>query len=105
MPSNPAYNAKARGTAAERLVEADLLLKGLEVSKPAVDYGDDYHTRFSVGWRSIQVKVRDPRSKQKAWRPHSGDRVTSSILALVDPHTREVRYSSNDARRLPKELR
>jgi hypothetical protein len=97
------YRAAAKGAAAESLVEADLLLRGLEVTRPTVDFGDDLHARFSVGWRSVQVKTRDIR--RKLWRPSDHrKRVTSEILALVDSVTREIRYVKASRERLPKEL-
>jgi hypothetical protein len=104
MTVRKCYEARARGTAAECLVEADLLLRGLEVTRPSVDYGDDLHARFNTGWRSVQVKVRDP--KRKTWRASSSNRsrVSSEILALVDGKTREIRYYSTFQDPLPSEL-
>lgn len=98
------YAARARGAAAERLVEADLLLRGLEVTKPSVDCGDDLHAKVSTGWKSLQVKVRDPYREE--WRPSSADRynMTSEILAMVDGATREIRYSMITEETLPAEL-
>lgn len=98
------YEARARGAAAERLVEADLLLRGLEVTRPSVDCGDDLHAKTSAGWRSIQVKVRD--ATYEVWRAASSNRdsISSEVLALVDSKTREIRYSSMGAELLPPEL-
>lgn len=103
MAARKCYEDRARGAAAECLVEADLLLRGLEVTRPSVDYGDDLHARFNAGWRSVQVKVKDKTS----WRPSSSHRrrtITSEILALVDGKTREIRYYSMFKDPLPVEL-
>lgn len=107
MAVRKCYEVRARGAAAECLVEADLLLRGLEVTRPSVDYGDDLHARFHSGWRSVQVKVRDSRRKvSQKWRASSSNRssVSSEILALVDGKTREIRYYSNFKEPLPSEL-
>lgn len=103
MAARKCYEDRARGAAAECLVEADLLLRGLEVTRPSVDYGDDLHARFNAGWRSVQVKVKDKAS----WRPSSSHRsrkITSEVLALVDGETREIRYFSTSEDLLPSEL-
>lgn len=98
------YAARARGAAAERLVEADLLLRGLEVTKPSVDCGDDLHAKVSTGWKSVQVKVRD--ISRPTWRPSGSgrDEISSEILAMVDGVTREIRYSMTTQEALPVEL-
>lgn len=100
------YEARARGAAAERLVEADLLLRGLEVTRPSVDCGDDLHAKFSTGWISVQVKVRDATQSHDIWRASGSDRndISSEVLALVDGKTREIRYSSTGDHLLPAEL-
>lgn len=104
MTVRGSYESHASGSAAECIVTADLLLRKLEVTKPLVDWGDDLHARFVVGWRSIQVKVRD--RSRKSWRVSSStrNRMRSEILALVDPDTWEVRYRSINGETLPAEL-
>lgn len=98
------YQAKARGTACEHLVEADLLLRGLEVTRPSVDYGDDLHARFSSGWHTVQVKSRDRRATKWIHHGSSRETITSDILALVDPYSREIRYQAVGRKVLPPEL-
>lgn len=100
-------NSAQVGAICEALVLADLLRRGLEVTKPVIDVGDDLHARFDRGWLSVQIKARDRSSKR--WRASDGrrrGRIKSELLALVDYVTHEIRYQMVGAyRTLPEELR
>lgn len=93
-------NNRQIGLACEALALADLVMRGLEVTRPTIDSGDDFHVRTSTGWRSVQVKARDRRLK-KTWSMAGGRRLSSSVLALVDVDTHEIRYQATE---LPQEL-
>lgn len=113
MTVDERYRARARGRAAECLVEADLLRRGLEVTRPSVDNGDDLHARFEIGWRSIQVKTKARGSwtpRNDKYRNHSGVKVLrripqSSLCAVVEVSSGGIRYSlRNQEDVMPVEL-
>jgi hypothetical protein len=98
------------GEAAELIVAADFLSRGLEVTKPFNrNCDDDLHVKVSVGWKNVQVK--SGRVNQKTGhilRPQGqgrGNRITSQIIATVDVPNKRVRYISNTKEPIPKELR
>lgn len=94
--------ARQIGVACEALVLADLMKRGLEVTQPFIDNGDDLHVRTSKGWLSVQVKARDRR--MKVWRVSGSNRnIRSRLLALVDIDTHEIRYFA--AAQVPRELK
>lgn len=94
------------GQAAEHLVAADLLRRGLQVTKPLNTNGtDDLHTKLGAKWISVQVKT-GARYKQTGIlcpRHGVGD-ITSDIFAVVDTANFEIRYIPIREKTLPPEL-
>lgn len=88
------------GQAAEHFVGADLLHRGLEVTKPLnVNGPDDLHVRVSTGWLKVQVKVAKVNTKTGRFMMSGGSggkakksNMTSDILALVDLIDRRIEY-------------
>lgn len=110
--NDASYANYARGTACERVVEADLLFRGLRVRIASVDEGHDlfFLPRAGSGYVSVQVKSRDmsklPRGQSRdSWRAADHSKpVASDVLAIVDPHTRAIEYRPAVASELPFEL-
>lgn len=93
------------GAACEFLVAADLLSRGLEVTRPVNPQAKhDLHVDLpSVGWKGVQVKA--ARKDRKRLRLDRGIRnIESPILALVYLPTRTIEYRAV-TKPLPIELR
>lgn len=93
------------GQAAEHLTAADLLHRGLFVTKPLNTNGPhDLHVRVRGVWITIQVKtgqVGMDSGTITIRTPKSG--ITSDIIAAVDLQTMRVRYLPNE-QPVPEEL-
>lgn len=97
------------GVAGERRVESELLLRGYETTKPAVDVGIDLKCSKSGNNFNIQVKTTNPYNKtdkhiftikEKAFSKHDGPE-TWYVFALLDDYEFDfVTVSSKEIRRM-----
>jgi hypothetical protein len=93
------------GEAGELLVAADLLTRGLEVTKPFNRNGpDDLHVRTRKGWLNIQVRLGRVKKTGTLTPNTRGYKFTSEILAWVDLKGKRIRYMSNTGDPVPDEL-
>lgn len=102
MKLNYLLTTDQKGTAAEKIIEADLLLVGASTYKPSlstspcdmiVEYGGGlYKIQVKAGTQKrgrLQIDTRSPSAKGRKYTPDS-----YSILAAVDLLTRRVAYVS-----------
>ena len=96
------------GTAGERRVESELLLRRYETTKPAVDVGIDLKCSKSGKNYNIQVKTKRPNTSgqhilqipEKAFSKHDGPE-TWYVFALLDDYKFDfVTMSSKDVKRM-----
>lgn len=93
------------GEAGELLVGADLLTRGLSVTKPLNRTGsDDLHVKVYDGWKSVQVKVAKVNRRTGTIQKLRRERITSDITALVDLVGRRIRYIAQPGHEVPLEL-
>lgn len=121
-PGTPSANVRSRnrksctggrgtksdsGQACEYLVCADLLSRGLHVTKPLNTNGpDDVHAKCGRRWYTFQVKAsRVNVSTGSILNDFAKCRVLSDVLALVDLSTKRIRYVPAMIKFIPKELR
>lgn len=87
------------GQAGEHLVAADLLTRGLHVTKPLNTNGPhDLHFRLSSGWVTVQVKLGRVRTSTGEIAAPGGRQmrnILSDVLALVYLPEKRIRYVAN----------
>ena len=98
------------GQACEYFVAADLLSRGLPVTKPLnVNGPHDLHVKCGSSWITVQVKAAEVNKKTGRFRANNSHRrdcpVTSDVLAAVDLVGRRIRYTARNIPELPEELR
>jgi hypothetical protein len=95
----------AGGKASELLIEADLLWRGLRVTRPSnPDVKDDLHVLAGGAWRTVQVKSAYQRRSTGRTRVRLKG-ITSDIIALVIGGEHRIEYRAHKIRKLPEELR
>ena len=95
------------GKAAELMVEADLLNRGLLVTRPSnPDVPDDLHFFCDGAWWSVQVKAVgiNLRTGTTRWGPSRENKITSDIVALVIGEARRIEYRPHRKPSLPTGL-
>lgn len=97
------------GAAGERRVESELLLRGYETTKPAVDVGIDLKCSKSGNNFNIQVKTTNPynktdkhifKIKEKAFSKHHGPKTWYVFALLADYEFDFVTVLSKEIRRM-----
>jgi hypothetical protein len=94
------------GQAAEYFTAADLLSRGLAVTKPLNVNGEhDLHAKVNGRWLTFQVKTALMSHSGKL-RPNCRGRktITSDVIAHVFLPTKQIRYEANGLESLPVEL-
>lgn len=94
------------GQAAELFVASDLLLRGLEVTKPLnINGPHDLHVRASGRWWNVQAKhgTLNTRTNRLHCKTNK-DNMPADILAVVHLPTNRIDYVPLNNNRLPEEL-
>jgi hypothetical protein len=95
------------GQACEYLVAADLLDRGLLVTKPInINGAHDLHAKCGRKWYTLQVKAGRVNRQTGTLSSNRNYRtISSDILVAVDLLGKRVRYIPRNIPRLPQELR
>lgn len=92
------------GQAAEYFVAADILARGLAVTKPLnTNCADDLHFKSASGWITVQVKTARLNTRTGTLFGPSRDLVSSDVVAIVFLPTQQIRYIANK-KEVPPEL-
>jgi hypothetical protein len=95
---------KAIGTAAEKLVEIDLIERGILCVRYVVDGPSDIAISVSSGWKTIDVKTARVNMKTGSISTTGSEKISADIGAFVDVPTRRIRYYPVNIPELPEEL-